>query len=135
MGTKKDKNKSFLNIDPASYVLSTYKTHLVKCVEYEKIQEKIEKAPKTPKRKHEEDKNKCEDNWGEGKEKRKKLNPHKCTQQAVYFQDSRKLKLVESNHVDLSIMIEGGKLNDNIVEALMHAFFVKHKVKKAYFLE
>ncbi len=108
---------------------------------------------------------------GEGKEKRKILNPHTCTQQAVSFQDSRKLKLVESNHVDLSIidekncpvnpksvpfedsfkligrimlyerdcnlidpekMIEGGKLNDNIVEALMHALFVKHKVKKTY---
>jgi hypothetical protein len=71
MGTKKDKNKSFLNIDPASYVLSSYKTHLGKCVEYEQIQEKIEKAPKTPKRKHEKDKNTCEDNWAREKKREK----------------------------------------------------------------
>jgi hypothetical protein len=59
MGTKKDKNKSFLNIDPASYVLSSYKTHLGKCVDYEELQEKTEKYAKTPKRKIEEDKNTC----------------------------------------------------------------------------
>jgi hypothetical protein len=36
------------------------------------------------------------------------------------------------NLIDPENLIEGGKLNDNLVEALMHALFVKHKVKKSY---